>query len=251
MSETGHVTSKKPGKDTPVEKESIMATLQPSWKTRDCQGFTSSIMKGYDDKGAQEKRNEIRETRGVIKPPGTKLSATKEGNGILRGESPTDDTNNINEIKNEIMKIESLYPEDIASLGATWQLSDKMLSNQEEELSYLRFEIINLQAMIFKNISMKAKGVSETIQKMIIQIEDEWNAIRKARYHSTVEGCLVTAGRMCTRKCFENIVNGKNNFKMLAEKLMNETSSAKDFMLQCDLKFSAILRYKWIKRVNN
>ena len=121
--------------------------------------------------------------------------------------------------------------------------------NQEGELSFIRIEMINLQALVFKNLSMKATEVSKLIQEMVILVEEEWLAIRGARFHSTVEGCLVNMNKMCTRACFNNIVNGKSKFHELTKKLLNQVQQAKGLTLQCDLKVSASMRYKWIKKV--
>ena len=174
---------------------------------------------------------------------------SEKGNGIMLGETRSASNNNINEIKRRIIKTESLYPENLEKLGESWQTRDKMLSNQEEELSFLRIEIVNLQALIFKNFSMKAGGISKKVQDMMIQVEEEWSTIRQARYHSTVEGCMVTIGKMCTRSCYDQIVNGKHEFKKLTNELLREIDDSKSLMLQCDLRISAKQRYEWIGRL--
>ena len=155
----------------------------------------------------------------------------------------------MNEIENKISKIDSLYPKDLSKLGDTWQTTDMILRNQEDELSFVRIESINLQALIFKNISMKATKVSKIVQDMIILIEEEWLAIRNARFHSTVEGCLMNMNKMCTRSCYNTIVNGKDKFHNLAEELRGRINQSETQVLHCDLRVSASMRYEWIKKI--
>ena len=202
----------------------------------------------YGQKGMKEDDKAKRESK-VANTTNAENDMTEADCGMVQEGPVTDYERSVTEIKKKIIRLEKLYPENLVKLGQTWKLGDKVLSNQEEELSYLRIEAINLQAMIFKNISMKAVNISEIIRKMIIQIEEEWSAIRKARFHSTVEGCLVMANKMCTKISFKDVVNDKDKFRELSNKLMDELSASKEEMLECDLKFSAKLRYKWINKL--
>ena len=212
--------------------------------------YITKTKKEEKEEDASSKRDEWMERKGEIgkRDDSSMVDMTKENNGIMDGDMFDKGRNGINEVSNRIVKIDSLYPEDLLTLGNTWQTTDWILMNQEGDLSYVRIEMINLQALVFKNLSMKATEVSKLIQEMVILVEEEWLAIRNARFHSTVEGCLVNMNKMCTKVCFNNIVNGKSKFHELAKKLLNRVQQARGLTLQCDLKISASMRYKWIKK---
>ena len=205
---------------------------------------------GEEGKDASSKEDEWMEKKGEIerRNDSIMIDMTKEDNGIIDGDMFDKGKKGINEVSSRIIKIDSLYPDNLLTLGDTWQTTDKILMNQEGELGYVRIEMINLQALVFKNLSMKATEVSMLIKEMVILVEEEWLAIRSARFHSTVEGCLVNMNKMCTKVCFNNIVNGKSKFHELAKKLLNRVQQARGLTLQCDLKISASMRYKWIKK---